>query len=154
MPPTPIRQDPPYSARQLNSGMDSPSSPQQQFQAVIPGSLLTPRAQDQVEPYGCFSDGQSRIIREFRAVPKWLLSLSTSFRLHLHCSRRWELVEIDISHFGTALNSLIILLSSSDDQTSVVIHDNNNWTPEFSTFVPFFRATHSIQNVRFTVYCC
>ena len=49
MPPTPIRQDPPYSARQLNSGMDSsPSSPQQQFQTVIPGTLLTPRAQDQV----------------------------------------------------------------------------------------------------------
>ena len=46
MPPPPSRQDPPYSARQLNNGMDSTS--QQPFQAVIPGSLLTPRAQDQV----------------------------------------------------------------------------------------------------------
>ena len=35
-------------------------------------------------PGVCSLDGQSRIIREFRAVPKWLLSLSTSFRLHLH----------------------------------------------------------------------
>ena len=36
----------------------------------------------------CSLDGQSRIITKFRAVPKWLLSLSTSFRLHLHCSCR------------------------------------------------------------------
>ena len=62
-------------------------------------------------------DNESSIIREFRAVPKWLLSLSTSFRLHLNCSCRWELVEIDKSHFGTALNSLIILLWPSKEQT-------------------------------------
>ena len=31
--------------------------------------------------------------------------------------------EIDISHFGTALNSLIILLSSSNDQTSALKQD-------------------------------
>ena len=60
------------------------------------------------EPDVWFLDDESRIIREFRAVPKWLLSLSTSFRLHLHCSCRWELVEIDISHFGTALNSVLV----------------------------------------------
>ena len=33
----------------------------------------------------CFLDGQSRIIREFRAVPKWLMSISTSSPLQGQC---------------------------------------------------------------------
>ena len=39
-----------------------------------------------------------------------------------HCPCRWELVEIDMSHFGTAPNSLTILLSSSKNQTSAHEH--------------------------------
>ena len=37
-----------------------------------------------LHPDVCLLDSQSRIIREFRAVPKLLLSLSTSFHLHPH----------------------------------------------------------------------
>ena len=46
------------------------------------------------------------------------MSISTSSHLQEQWRCRRKLVESDRSHFGTALNSLIMLLSLSNDQTS------------------------------------